>query len=234
MPRSSPAAVAHAPGHATQQLGMRYLAEVIGQIRVHHLPVAGVQQPMHVPDCVQRAAPRPIGAWLRLPVGLEDRCQHERCRRLRDSIPHARYAQRSVLPGLLLGNQHLPHRLRAVGAGLQVPRQFPEPLPHAAPRSRRPSPRPLRQPRRSGARPTKRPARRPADPPPWTLKSICESAIQADHRDLHLGLLLIGAPHRVGRTSHEAVTAYIRSGRNLGPRSAVIPNTWMLRKLPFA
>lgn len=52
------ATVAHAPGHSTQQLGMRYHADVVGPIRVHHLAVPGVQQPMKVPDSVQCSVPK--------------------------------------------------------------------------------------------------------------------------------------------------------------------------------
>lgn len=78
---------------------MRGRAARIGQIHLHHLPVAAVQQP--------------LGIGLQSQNGLECRCQHQRCRRLHDSIARARYACRSVAPGLVLEYQHLSHRLRA-------------------------------------------------------------------------------------------------------------------------
>ena len=56
--------------------------------------------------------------------------QYHQRRRLRNPIPNARYAQRSVLPCLLLGDQHLSHRARSIAAFLQVPRQFPKPSFH--------------------------------------------------------------------------------------------------------
>lgn len=78
---------------------MRGRAARIGQIHLHHPPVAAVQQP--------------LGIGLQSQNGLEGRCQHQRCRRLHDSIARARYACRSVAPGLVLEYQHLSHRLRA-------------------------------------------------------------------------------------------------------------------------
>ena len=50
--------VAQVPGHAGQQRGMRNLVAMVGRIRVQHLPLAGVQQPMHMLACVQRAESR--------------------------------------------------------------------------------------------------------------------------------------------------------------------------------
>ena len=80
----------------------------------------------------QRPAHRPIGVWLRSQIGLEDRHYRDLRHHLRHANSQARYAQRAELPHLLLGKQHLPHRLPSVGTGVQIPRQFPEPLPHAA------------------------------------------------------------------------------------------------------
>ena len=45
-------------------------------------------------------------------------------------VPYARYPQGPELAGLLLRNQHLPHRFRFVGAVPQFPRQFPDPAFH--------------------------------------------------------------------------------------------------------
>ena len=103
---------------------MRGRAARIGQIHLHHLPVAAVQQP--------------LGIGLQSQNGLEDRCQHQRCRRLHDSIARARYACRSVVPGLVLEYQHLSHRLRAYApvckSHASLGRPFPPPTGSLEPR----------------------------------------------------------------------------------------------------
>ena len=96
-PRLDPAQqppVAHAAGDGPEQVGVRNLAVVVRQVGVHHLPVARRQQPVNAPDRVMRAPARPIGVLLRLQVGLEDRRQHQRRRRLRHPVPETRNAQR--------------------------------------------------------------------------------------------------------------------------------------------
>ena len=67
-PRLGPAQrlpVAQVPGHAGQQRGMRNLVAMVGRIRVQHLPMAGVQQPMRLLDCVQRTARSESGSGCR-------------------------------------------------------------------------------------------------------------------------------------------------------------------------
>ena len=98
-PRLDPAqqsSVAHAPGDGQEQLGVRDLTEVVRQIGIYHLPVARRQQPMHAPDRVIRVATRPIGVLLWLQVGLEDRRQHQRRRRLRRPVPETRHGHREL------------------------------------------------------------------------------------------------------------------------------------------
>ena len=109
---------------------MRNLAVVVRQVSVHHLPVAGVQQPVHALDRVMRASARPVGVLLRLQVGFEDWRQYQHRRRLRHPVPEARNAQRPELPALLLRDEDLPNRVRPVGPRLQVPRQRPQPPVH--------------------------------------------------------------------------------------------------------
>ena len=104
--------VAHTPRHALHQLSVRYLAEIVGEVRIDHLMVAPVQQPMDPPHRVLRASSRPVRVLLRLQVRLEYRLQHQHRRRLRNPIPQARYAQGTELPRLLLRNEHLTHRFR--------------------------------------------------------------------------------------------------------------------------
>ena len=53
-----PPPVADAPGLAGQQRGTRNPVAIAGRVHAHHLPMAGVQQRMHMLDCVQRAEPR--------------------------------------------------------------------------------------------------------------------------------------------------------------------------------
>ena len=132
-PRLDPAQqppVAHATGQRLHQLRVRYLAEVVRQVGVHHLPVARYQQPVHAPDRVMRVAARPIGILLRCKVRFEDRRQHQHRRRLRYPVPQARYAQWPKLPTLLLRDEDLPNRSRPISPFLQVPRQCPQPPVH--------------------------------------------------------------------------------------------------------
>ena len=110
---------------------MRNLAEVVRQIRVDHLLVAGVQQSMHVIDGIECTSSRPVGVLLRRQVHFEYRRQHQRCRRLRHPVSDARNAQGPKLPALLLRDENLTNRFGPVGPLLQVPRQFPEPPLHA-------------------------------------------------------------------------------------------------------
>ena len=117
-------------GKGLHQLRVGDLAEVVRQIRVDHLLVARVQQPMNALHGIQRATARSIGILFRTQVRFENRRQHQRRRRLRYPIPDTRDTQRSVLTGLLLRNQDPPDRLRPVGLLLQVPRQFPKPPVH--------------------------------------------------------------------------------------------------------
>ena len=48
--------------------------------------MAGVEQLVDLPHGVQRAAVCPIGILLRLQVGLEDRFEHQNCRRLGHAV----------------------------------------------------------------------------------------------------------------------------------------------------
>ena len=109
---------------------VRDLAVVVRQVGVHHLPVAGVQQPMYAHDRALRVSARPVRILLRLQVGLENRRQHQHRRRLRHPVPETRNAQRPELPALLLRDEDLPHRARPVGPRLQVPRQCSQPPLH--------------------------------------------------------------------------------------------------------
>ena len=132
-PRLDPAQqppVAHASGDGPEQFRVRDLTEVVRQIRVYHLPVARVQQPVHAPDRVMRAPARPVRILFRWQVGLEDRRQHQHRRRLHHPVPETRNAQRSELPALLLRDEDLPNRTRTVGPLLQVPRQCSQPPVH--------------------------------------------------------------------------------------------------------
>ena len=70
------ATVAHAPGHAPQQFGMRNLAEVVRQIGIHHLVAPAVQQAVDAVHRVVRAASRPVGVLLLLQVRFDNRRQH--------------------------------------------------------------------------------------------------------------------------------------------------------------
>ena len=74
------------------KLGMWNTIEVAAEIRIHDLPMTRVDQRVDVLDCVQCAAVRPIGILLRLQVGLEDRFEHQHCRRLHNPIPDCRYS----------------------------------------------------------------------------------------------------------------------------------------------
>ena len=123
--------VAHAPRDALHQLRVRYLAEVVREVRINHFVAAPVQQTMDPSDRVLGASSRPVSVLLRLQVRLEDRRQHQHRRRLRNPVPQAWNAQGTELPRLLLRDEHLSHRTRLVGAFLQVPRQFPDPAFHS-------------------------------------------------------------------------------------------------------
>ena len=56
--------------------------EVAAEIRVYNLSMAGVEQLVNMPHGIQRTAVCPIGVLFRLQVGLEDRFEHQDCRRL--------------------------------------------------------------------------------------------------------------------------------------------------------
>ena len=123
--------VAHAPGDALHQFGMRYFAEVVGQVAIDHLVVPRVQECVDAFHRVVRTPLRPVGVLLRLQVGFEYRLKHEHGRCLRHPVPYAGNAQRPERAGLFLRDQNLTYRFRPVGPFPQIPRQFPEPLVHA-------------------------------------------------------------------------------------------------------
>src|SRR5437660_12056639 len=58
--------------------------------------MAGVEQLVDMPHGIQRAAVWPIGILLRLQVGLEDRFEHQNCRRLCYAIFDRRDDQREL------------------------------------------------------------------------------------------------------------------------------------------
>ena len=151
-PRLDPAQqppVAHAPGHRLHQLRVRYLAEVVRQVGVHHLPVAR-RQPVYAPDRVTRVSARPVGILLRFKVRFEDRRQHQHRRRLRHPVPETRYAQWPKLPALLLRDEDLsPH-----AAGRSPPSSPAPVLPTTGPPPATRCPRPSRRPPRPTLRRT--------------------------------------------------------------------------------
>jgi hypothetical protein len=51
------------------------------EIGIEHLPVSGIQQPVHLPNRIQRILAFAVGVLLRQQVGLEDRLQDQRRRR---------------------------------------------------------------------------------------------------------------------------------------------------------
>ena len=101
---------------------MRGRAARIGQIHVHHLPVAAVQQPL---ERVQRPAPDPVSVGLGSQVGTSTNAVAVFATRSRkDGMYSGWYG-----PTYLLGNQHLPHSSPPAHAGLRGLRQFPSSLP---------------------------------------------------------------------------------------------------------
>ena len=126
--RPSIRSVAHAPGNTLHQLGVRYLAEVVREVRINHFVAAPVQPTMDPSDRVLGAS-GPAGIrLLRLQVRLEDRRQHQpsptsgATRSIRHGMP------RHNFPGCFFGmspvspdSAYLP----------QVPRQFPDPAFHS-------------------------------------------------------------------------------------------------------
>ena len=84
---------------------------VAGQVRVHHLGMAGVQQRVDLAYRVQGTASRSVGVLLRLQVRLEDRLQDQHCCHLHHAVFNRRNPQRSLL-AVRLGNVNPPDRLR--------------------------------------------------------------------------------------------------------------------------
>ena len=158
--------VADAPREALQKLGVRNLAEVVGQVALDHLVVPRVQQAVDALHRVMGAALRPIGVLLRLQVRFEYRLQYQQRRCLRHPVPDAGNAQGSELAGLLLRDENLAHRLRCIAPLLQLPRQFPKPAPYAiSTRCPRTSPRPPRQRRHCGVPASRLPRESPRATP---------------------------------------------------------------------
>ena len=122
--------ITHATGDGLEQFSMRNLAKVIRQVRVHYLPVAYIDQSVHLIDCIKRTSPRSVGVLLRWQVRFDDRRQNQHRRRLRHPVPDAGNAQWSELPAPLLRNENPPYCFRPVGPRLQVPRQLSKPPAH--------------------------------------------------------------------------------------------------------
>ena len=106
------------------------MAKVVRQVRVHYLPVAYIDQSVHLIDCIKRTSSRSVGVLLRWQVRFDDRRHNQHRRRLRHPVPYAGNAQWSELPAPLLRNENPPYCIRPVGPRLQVPRQLSKPPAH--------------------------------------------------------------------------------------------------------
>ena len=111
--------VGHLPPNPRQQLRMRNRVEVALQIRIHHVPIPGLQQRSHTPQRILTPAPRPKPVAVLRKLPLEDRFQHMAEGRLHHPVPYRGYAERPFPPSPRLGNPHPTHRLRAIRPGAQ-------------------------------------------------------------------------------------------------------------------
>jgi hypothetical protein len=118
--------VADAPGHRSDQLGVRDTVEVARQVRVDHLGMPRPEQPVDLPDGVQGAAVGPVGVLLGLQVGLEDRREDQHHSHLRHAVPDRRDPQRPLLP-VRFGDENPAHGVRSVRLAPRFGRQFVQP-----------------------------------------------------------------------------------------------------------
>src|ERR1700719_4121147 len=104
--------------------------EVAAEIRVYNLSMAGVEQLVDMPHGIQRTAVCPIGVLFRRQGGLEDRFEHQNCRRLCYAILDRGHSYRLLL-SVRLGYPHPPYGLRSIRSTFQLLRQFVQPLLHS-------------------------------------------------------------------------------------------------------
>ena len=170
--------VTYPAGDAVEQFGVRSLAEVVRQIRVHSLAVARIDQPMRLIERIVCASPWPIGVLLRGQVRFDYRRQHQQRRRLRHPGPVGRECP---VPDTsrVVSSQSTPAEPPWAGRSLpSTPAPVPQTTaPRRAPRCSPPSRRPPQAPRRCGEPHPRRPTtHRRATP--------CRSAYRTDNPQL--------------------------------------------------
>ena len=109
---------------------VRNSVEVTAQVRVDHLCVASIQQPVHFAHGVVRTPLRAVRILFLSQIRLKDRFQYDDCSHLYHPIFDRRYSQRPLL-AVGFGNQNPPYRLRPVALFLQCSRQLFQPCFHS-------------------------------------------------------------------------------------------------------
>src|SRR5262245_420991 len=115
------------PGDAQQQVPVRNIVEVLGQIGIYDVRVAPADEPVHFLDCVGRASFRAIAIGTVIEVCLEDRLDHQLRSGLHHPVPYRRDAERPLAaPGLR--DHHPSHRLGPIRLLPQILAQPKQPL----------------------------------------------------------------------------------------------------------